>query len=479
MTATIAWLLVGAAVSVLVAGLAAGVEAALARISRVRAAELLDRGEPGAARLVRLTADPARYVNLVLLIRVVGEMAAAVMVTMVCAHRWGLTFGTGALSVAIMAVVSYVAIGVTPRTLGRQHAPRIAVAGAAVLLPLGRILGPLPQALIVLGNALTPGKGFREGPFATEAELRALVDIAEQNSEIEAAERRMVHSVFELGDTLVKEVMVPRTDMLFIERGKTLRQALSLALRSGFSRIPVTGQDADDVVGIVYLKDLVRRMHESGEDGDAMDEPVESVMRAPTYVPDSKHADELLRDMQAQRIHLAIVIDEYGGTAGLVTIEDILEEIVGEIADEYDQGRALVEWLAEPGDLDRGARVSARLGLDELGELFHRDLEDEDVETVGGLLGKRLGKVPIPGATVRIDGLTFTAESTEGRRRRIGTVLVQAVARSQDEGAETASGGTGARDTGEQGGQGGQGTDARSKGQQDEGPPAGQGVAAS
>ena len=417
MTATIAWLLVGATVSVLIAGLAAGVEAALARISRVRAAELLERGEPGAARLVRLTADPARYVNLVLLIRVVGEMAAAVMVTMVCAHRWGLTFGTGALSVAIMAVVSYVAVGVSPRTLGR-------------------ILGPLPRALIVLGNALTPGKGFREGPFATEAELRALVDIAEQNSEIEAAERRMVHSVFELGDTLVKEVMVPRTDMLFIERGKTLRQALSLALRSGFSRVPVTGQNADDVVGIVYLKDLARRMYEGSPEADPLSVPVEAVMRAATYVPDSKHADELLRDMQAQRIHLAIVIDEYGGTAGLVTIEDILEEIVGEIADEYDLGKPLVEWLAGPGDLSGGARVSARLGLDELGELFHRDLEDEDVETVGGLLGKRLGKVPIPGATVRIDGLTITAESTEGRRRRIGTVLVQATQDEDEEGRE-------------------------------------------
>ena len=439
MTATIAWLLVGAAVSVLIAGLAAGVEAALARISRVRAAELLERGEPGAARLVRLTADLPRYVNLVLLIRVVGEMAAAVMVTMVCAHRWGLTFGTGALSVAIMAVVSYVAVGVSPRTLGRQHAPQIAAAGAAVLLPLGRILGPLPRALIVLGNALTPGKGFREGPFATEAELRALVDIAEQNSEIEAAERRMVHSVFELGDTLVKEVMVPRTDMIFIERDKTLRQALSLALRSGFSRIPVTGQNTDDVVGIAYLKDLVRRMHEGDADPDPLAEPVETVMRPATYVPDSKHADELLRDMQAQRIHLAIVIDEYGGTAGLVTIEDILEEIVGEIADEYDQGKPQVEWLAEPGNLSGGARVSARLGLDELGELFHRDLEDEDVETVGGLLGKRLGKVPIPGATVRIDGLTITAESTEGRRRRIGTVLVQAVPEEDEEAGEQQS----------------------------------------
>jgi CBS domain containing-hemolysin-like protein len=422
---TVVWLLIGAALSVVIAGLAAGVDAALNRISRVRANEMLEQGAPGAARLVRLTADPARYVNVVLLIRVAGELAAAVMVTMVCVHRWGLNFGAGAIAVAVMVVVSYVAVGVTPRTLGRQHAPRIAAVGASVLLPLSRVLGPLPHALIAVGNALTPGKGFREGPFATEAELRALVDIAEQNSEIEAAERRMVHSVFELGDTLVKEVMVPRTDMLFIERGKTLRQALTLALRSGFSRIPVVGENADDVIGIIYLKDLARRLHDF-RDGESV-ELVESAMRPATYVPDSKHADELLRDMQAQRIHLAIVIDEYGGTAGLVTIEDILEEIVGEITDEYDLGRPPVEWLGEPGDHCAGARVSARLGLDELGELFDRDLEDVDVETVGGLLAKRLGKVPIPGAAVELDRLLLTAESTEGRRRRISTVVVREI----------------------------------------------------
>jgi CBS domain containing-hemolysin-like protein len=307
-----AWLLVGAAAAVAVAGVAACLDAALARVSRVRAGEMAEQGVPGAKRLVRVTADPARYFNLVLLIRVTCEMAAAVLVTMVCVREWGLAWKAGALATVIMAVVSYVAVGVSPRTLGRQHAPRIAVVGAAVLIPLSRILTPLTRALIVLGNALTPGKGFREGPFATEAELRALVDIAEQHSEIEAEQRRMVHSVFELGDTLVREVMVPRTDMIFIERGKTLRQALALALRSGFSRVPVVGENTDDVLGIVYLKDLAGRVHEHRA-GESV-ELVESVMRPATYVPDSKHADDLLRDMQAERIHLAVVIDEYGGT---------------------------------------------------------------------------------------------------------------------------------------------------------------------
>ena len=423
MSDTEALLLVGAAAAVAVGGLAACLDAALARVSRVRADEMAEQGVPGARRLVRVTADPARYFNLVLLVRVTCEMAAAVLVTMVCVREWGLGWKAGALATVIMAVVSYVAVGVSPRTLGRQHAPRIAVVGAAVLIPLSRILTPLTRALIVLGNALTPGKGFREGPFATEAELRALVDIAEQHSEIEAEQRRMVHSVFELGDTLVREVMVPRTDMIFIERGKTLRQALALALRSGFSRIPVVGENTDDVLGIVYLKDLAGRVHEH-RDGESV-ELVESVMRPATYVPDSKHADELLRDMQAERIHLAVVIDEYGGTAGLVTIEDILEEIVGEITDEYDQDREPLQWLGEPGDLAAGARVTARLGLDELGELFGRELEDEDVETVGGLLAKMLGKVPIPGATVEVEGLSLVAEAAEGRRRRISTVLVR------------------------------------------------------
>ena len=233
-----------------------------------------------------------------------------------------------------MVLVSYVAVGVSPRTIGRQHPLNTATAAAYVLLPLARVMGPIPQLLILIGNALTPGKGFRKGPFASEAELRALVDLAEKESLIEDEERRMVHSVFELGDTLVREVMVPRTDLVVIERYKTIRQALTLALRSGFSRIPVTGENEDDIVGIVYLKDLARKTHISR---DAETELVSTAMRPATFVPDTKNAGDLLREMQQDRNHVAVVIDEYGGTAGIVTIEDILEEIVGEITDEYDR----------------------------------------------------------------------------------------------------------------------------------------------
>ncbi len=410
------WLLVGAALLVIVAGLFASAEAALSRVSRVRVEELVREEHRGAERLRVVMADPARYLNLVLLLRVACELAATVLVTVLFIQWLGVWWVAAAA--AIMVVVSYVMVGVMPRTLGRQHADSVAMFSAGVVYGLARVLGPLPQLLILLGNALTPGKGFREGPFSTEAELRDLVDQAERRQVIEPGEREMIHSVFELGDTLVREVMVPRTDIVFIERGKTLRQALSLALRSGFSRIPVVGHNEDDVVGIAYLKDIVRRNYEYRE-GESV-EKVDSVMRPATFVPDSKPIDQLLREMQAQRIHLAVVIDEYGGTAGLVTIEDILEEIVGEIADEYDQTAPRVEQLA-----NGTARVTARMSVQELAELFDAEIDVDDVETVGGLLAHALGRVPIAGSTATVAGLTLTAESLAGRRNRIGTVLVQ------------------------------------------------------
>jgi CBS domain containing-hemolysin-like protein len=408
---------VAAALLTVVAALFAGAEAALSRLSRVRVDHLVREGRRGAERLQQqVLPDAPRYLNLTLLLRVVCELTAMALVTEVFLDRFA-TLQAILLAVAVMVLISYVVIGVSPRTLGRQHAEAVALVSAKVLVPLAKVLGPLPQILILLGNALTPGKGFREGPFASEAELRELVDLAEENRVIEADERRMVHSVFELGDTIVREVMVPRTDMVFIEKTKTLRQALSLALRSGFSRIPVVGENEDDVVGIVYLKDIAQRTYEY-RDGEST-ERVESVMRPAAFVPDSKPADELLREMQSKRIHMAVVVDEYGGTAGLVTIEDILEEIVGEITDEYDVGSPAVERLAN-GSL----RVTARLPVEELAELFGMEIDDPDVDTVGGLLAKHLGRVPIPGATVTVEGLSLTAESAAGRRNQIGTVLV-------------------------------------------------------
>jgi CBS domain containing-hemolysin-like protein len=415
-----------AVVLVAVAGLIAMAEAALAAYSRARAAELAAQGRSGAAKLQQLTADPARYLNTALFLRLVAEIGAVVLVTSLYLDTLQPRWVALLAAVATMVVVSYVAVGVAPRTLGRQHADRVALAAAGPVTLATRVLGPLSSLLILIGNALTPGRGFRQGPFASEAELRELVDMAEASRVIEEDERQMIHSVFELGDTLAREVMVPRTDMIFIERDKTLRQCLSLALRSGFSRIPVIGEDVDDVVGVVYLKDVVRRVYDNRDAESA--ERVDSVMRTPSFVPDSKPVDELLREMQAQRSHVAVVIDEYGGTAGLVTIEDVLEEIVGEIDDEYDPAAEQVEVLA-----DGTMRVGSRMNIEELGDLFGLDLADDDVDSVGGLLAKHLGRVPIPGARVSVGGLELRAETASGRRNRVGTVLVRRLADAEQE----------------------------------------------
>ncbi len=409
-------LLVLAFVLVVVAGAFAMVETAIARTSRVRADGLLREGRRGATRLAVVAADAPRYLNLVLLLRLATELTAVSIVTaIVIAARDRTDWVSITVSAASMVIVSYVLVGVAPRTIGVQHSDTVALRTAGVVIWLTRVFGPLPRLLILVGNAVTPGRGLPSGPFANEAELRDLVDLAEERQVIEEGERDMIHSVFELGDTLVREVMVPRPDIVFIERGKTVRQALSLALRSGFSRIPVIGESADDVLGVTYLKDLVRKTQDGREDAK-----VDDCMRAATFVPDSKPVDELLRDMQVAQTHMAVVIDEYGGTAGIVTIEDILEEIVGEIADEYDREVPAVERV----DADT-VRVTARLPIDELNELYDVSLPAEDVDTVGGLLASALGRVPIPGATVTLEGLTFVAESAKGRRNRIGTVLVR------------------------------------------------------
>jgi CBS domain containing-hemolysin-like protein len=417
------WGLIVAALLVVVAGFLVAAETAFARVSRSRVEELQREGVRGAARLRPMLEDRARYVNALLLSHIILFVTAAVLVTraflvLVPGEVWVRMVAAA----AVMVLVGFVALGVAPRTLGVQHSDRIALRSAAPARGLAAVLSPLVRLLILLGNAVTPGKGYREGPFASQAELRELVDLAEASDVIEDDERQMIHSVFELGDTIAREVMVPRTEMVFIERHKTLRQAMSLALRSGFSRIPVIGENIDDVVGVIYLKDVVRRTFEHRE--AETNERVESLMRPAFMVPDSKRADELLRDMQAARTHIAVVVDEYGGTAGMVTIEDVVEEIVGEIADEYDTEVPEVVELAG-GDY----RVHARMNVDDFADLVGLDIdgEEEGVDTVGGLLARRLGLVPIPGAGIELDGWRLTAESAAGRRNRIGTVLAERI----------------------------------------------------
>jgi CBS domain containing-hemolysin-like protein len=429
------WLVVTAAALVVLAGLFSAADAAMSSASRARAEELLADRRAGARRLTALLADPVRYLNTALLLRLLCEIAATVIVTQLVRNAWGGAFwAAAATSIAIMLVVSFVVIGVAPRTLGRQHAERVALASATPLYLVTRVLGPIPRLLILIGNAITPGRGFREGPFSTETELRELVDLAEASAVIESGERKMIHSVFEFGDTIAREVMVPRTDVVYIERFKNLRQTMSLFLRSGFSRVPVIGENLDDILGFAYLKDLVRRDFEAPD--VEFTQRVEEVMRPAHYVPDSKPVDALLAEMQADRQHIAVVVDEYGGTAGLITIEDLLEEIVGEITDEFDEDEIEVEVL------DEGcARVSSRFPVDDLDELFGFEVDEEDVDSVGGLMAKHLGRVPIPGSHVEAHGLRFEAEQATGRRNKIGTVLIKVVASDRHEAErETADG---------------------------------------
>ena len=283
------------------------------------------------------------------------------------------------------------------------------------------MLGPFSRLLIALTNAVTPGKGFRDGPFESESELRDLVDLARDSALIEAGEREMIHSVFELGDTLAREVMVPRTDMVSIDDDRVCRQAMTLFLRSGFSRIPVLGNDVDDVVGAALPQG--RRAPPQRRPGGRRGAGQRELMRPMPFVPESKPVDDLLREMQRDQTHFAVVVDEYGGTAGLVTIEDILEEIVGEITDEYDREAPEVEDLG-----DGRLRVAATLHVDDLAELF-------DVDARGGRgRHRRRAASARPSAGCRssarpceVAGLRLTAERMSGRRHRSRPCVVERV----------------------------------------------------
>lgn len=406
----------------LFAGFLAGSESAINSISRVFVEELESKSSKRAAWVQRVLSEPARYLNVVLFVRKAAELTATVIVAEALIDLFDSLALAMSVSVGAMLVLSFVVVGVGPRTLGKQHAGAWIVPSSIAAVLLAKILGPITTLLIAIGNAITPGKGFKTGPFANEAELRDLVDQAHERGLVEESEHEMIHSVFELGDTLVRELMVPRTEMVWIEGSKNLRQGLSLALRSGFTRIPVIGENLDTITGIAYVKDLAKRTHEYRESEQT--ELVSDHIRPATFIPETKTAAELLKEMQRDQIHLAIVVDEYGGTAGLITIEDLLEEIVGEIADEYDDDLEEIEWIEE----GKKARVSARLHIEDLAahlEIEFEKDEVEEVDTVGGYMAKLLGRVPIPGSEIELSGWKITAERPVGRRHRIGTVLVE------------------------------------------------------
>lgn len=400
------------------AGFLAASESALTSISRIVVEEL--EGKRGGALLRKYSAQPARYLNVILLVRKLCELTATVLLASIFLRNYP-SAQAMALTVLIMVVLSYVVVGVGPRTLGKQQPHKYARYGIIVAYGLTIILGPVTKLLITVGNAITPGKGFRSGPFTSEAELRDLVDQAHERGLVESNEHEMIHSVFELGDTLVRELMVPRTEMVWIEKDKTLRQGLSLALRSGFSRIPVVGTGPDNIIGIVYVKDLAKRALDHHEAEQS--ENIEQHMRPANFIPEIKMADELLKEMQRDQIHLAVVVDEYGGTAGIITIEDIIEEIVGEIEDEFDDGEDHFTWLSP----DK-ARANATLHIEDLADELKIEISEsdfEDVDTIGGLMAQKLGRVPIAGSTISLSGWSVTSERPLGRRRRISSVLIE------------------------------------------------------
>ena len=412
--------LLGAIALIALGGLFAAIDAAISTVSIARVQELVRDERPGAGALFKVMSERPRYINLVVLLRTTCEITATVLLVVFLYDNFGLDWALFGAAVA-MVVISFVVIGVGPRTLGRQHAYTIALATALPLQVISTLLKPIPRVLVLLGNAITPGRGLRNGPFASEIELREVVDLAQQRGVVAADERRMIESVFELGDTPAREVMVPRTEMIWIESDKSATQATTLAVRSGHSRIPVIGENVDDIVGVVYLKDLVQRTFLAADGGS--NTKVSQVMRPAVFVPDSKPLDALLREMQRDRNHMALLVDEYGAIAGLATIEDVLEEIVGEIADEYDQAEtAPIEDLG-----DKRFRVSARLPIEDVGELYDVEFDDDlDVDTVGGLLALELGRVPLPGAEVVSHGLRLHAEGGRDHRGRVrvGTVLL-------------------------------------------------------
>ena len=411
----------------LFAGLLAGSESALTSLSRLLIEEIVEAKPNYKIKFQNFVANPAKFLNVLLLVRKSCELTATATVAVYFVEGSSNKGLALFWAIALMVAISYVVVGVGPRTLGKQHAIKWARLAITIAVVLSKLLGPLTTLLIGIGNALTPGKGFKSGPFSTEAEFRDLVDQASESGFVEESEREMIHSVFDLGETLVRELMVPRTEMVWIEADKTVRQGLSLALRSGFTRIPVISENLDNVVGIAYVKDLAKRVHDNPN--SEVNEKVEEHLRKATFVPENKTADDLLKQMQRDQIHMAIVVDEYGGTAGIITIEDILEEIVGEIADEYDDNESEeVEWLNE-----NKARISARLHVEDFAEKFDSSFTDEeieDVDSIGGLIAKHLGRVPIPGSTITVPGWKLTAERPSGRRHRIATVLVEKIEES-------------------------------------------------
>jgi len=409
-------LLLAAVLLVSFGGLMAALDAALGVTSRQGLGELALAGR-NAESLRRIAEEPDAHSNAVVFMRILAETTAAVLVTVSLTLLFDSIWWAMLAAAVIMTGISFVLVGASPRSWGRQHAKQLLGVAAPVVRGVRILLGPLAHTLVALGNRVTPGV-IRGTSFASEEQLLDMVDEAASQDLIEEDDRELIHSVFEFTDTIVREVMVPRTDMVTVDAASSTREAMRVFLDKGVSRVPIVDDDADDVVGMLYLKDLVQFGFR--DEAGWRDAPVSRISRRAVFVPESMKAESLLQQMKRDAVHVCLVVDEYGGVAGLVTLEDIIEELVGEIADEYDpRSDEAVE--LEPGRY----RVSARLGLDEVGDLFGLELDDEDVDSIGGLLGKVLGRVPQPGAMAEFGGLLLTGGASRGRGRGLASVFVE------------------------------------------------------
>ena len=415
MSGTPVALLIVLAIIVLAFGavLTAG-ETALMRMTRAAAEDLVQDQRRGAGRVLALAEKRGQVLGSVAPIRVAVNMLAAVLLTLASSGLLDRWWQVLVVAVVLNIVLLGLVVGFSPRSVGRRHPDGTLLVLAGVLLKVDALGAPWRWIDSRYGRsaALTDAEARAE---VTE-DLREMIDEIGEAEAIEDEDREMMRSVVELGQTLVREVMVPRTDMVTIDADKPASAAMRLFVRSGYSRVPVVGEDADDVRGILYLKDVLRRLSDRPEHETR---PVSSFAREAVWIPETKPADDLLRDMQTGRVHMVLAVDEYGGTAGLVTMEDLLEEVVGELTDEHDHAEPEVE------ELGQGRyRVPARLGLDELGELFGLEIDDDDVDTAGGLLTKAIGRVPLPGAHGSAQGVDLTAEEAVGRRRQVATLIV-------------------------------------------------------
>ncbi|MEO6941848.1 MAG: hemolysin family protein [Terrimesophilobacter sp.] len=405
-----------AVVLVALGGWLAAADSALGVLSR---ADLSDIALTSRARasLLAIAGDVGAHVNAVNFMRVVAETTAAVLVTLAFASVFNEWWWALLLSAFIMTLASFVLVGSSPRAIGRVNARPVIRFSAWLVHACRVLLGPIAAALVAIGDRVTPGRP-RTVSFSSEEQLLSMVDEATEQDVLEEDDRELIHSIFEFNDTVVREVMIPRTDMVVVDGDDGIAAAMELFLGRGVSRMPVIGEDIDEVLGVLYLRDVARLSFEKPQDADQR--TVESLARPALFVPESKKVDELLRQMQLESNHLAMVVDEYGGIAGLVSMEDIIEELVGDISDEYDRDVVVVADLG-----DGRFRVSARLPIDELGELFGLELDDDDVDSVGGLLSKSLGRLATTGSQARTAGLVLTAERTEGRGRKLRTVIVE------------------------------------------------------